>query len=676
MEEENSLYYSHQKLQNLIVSNSGKRPEEVVIKFFRESNFAPIPDFQKGAEWFNVSRPLSLESELKRKLVLLDFFTYCCINCMHILPELKEIEEEFTVDDGFVVVGVHSAKFENEKSSANVLNAVQRYNINHPVINDKNSEMWRRCEVHCWPTLLLIGPNRKPLVMMMGEGHKEHMRLYISAALECFKDDVSKKDIPLHLSAHLIGDASDVASLKFPGKVAYHNGVLAVSDSGNNRILLIENGKIIKIIGNGGLGGRKDGTLSEAKFNNPQGLTFAKNKDVIYVADTDNHAIRKIDLIKGLVTTVAGRGGIQGNDYKGGAIGEEQVISSPWDVALYGNILLIAMAGTHQIWGLFIEETKFWKGKVYEKGTVVNLAGSGREENRNNSYPANAAFAQPSGLTINEEKAEMYLADSESSAIRKVSLLDGKVSAVVGGDRNPSDLFAFGDVDGVAFNAKLQHPLGVAYASGEVYVCDTYNHKIKIIDVEQNSVRTLSNLGTFNEPGGICVGNNDEIYVADTNNHCIKRIKHKSNVEILKFDMETSIDGKVKRDTVLLIRDKVMVNSNDGRIELKLILDFVGGLTLTANAPNKCTLDMKSKQISGSATSDSQVAFSTFIMKCNGNAGDDYIDVNYNLITCMGDICLPKRFVVRQPIELGNKFPEMVSCSAKVEISMNDFKLL
>lgn len=226
-----------------------------------------------------------------------------------------------------------------------------------------------------------------------------------------------------------------------------------VSFTGNHRVLLINNkGVLIEQIGGNGPG-LKDGILKEAQFNSPQGLAF-QNKNTLFVADTENHAIRKIDLKTKQVSTVAGTGA-QGCDRAGGKIGKEQEISSPWDICIYTtpdldmsfhanpeetpfrDILIIAMAGSHQIWALFLDDTIWWKFKKYTAGTCVCIAGSGREENRNNQYPHAAAFAQPSGLALCLKNKEVYIADSESSSVRRLSLVDGKVTGVVGGDRNP-----------------------------------------------------------------------------------------------------------------------------------------------------------------------------------------------------------------------------------------------
>lgn len=402
---------------------------------------------------------------MKGKIVVLDFFTYCCINCMHILPDLKKLERKYSVEDGLVVVGVHSAKFDNEKDSTNILSAVQRYDITHPVVNDSFSSMWMDLHIKCWPTLLILGPRGNPLFVLMGEGHSKTLEEYIGAAINFYKERnlIEKHSLPMKPAADLLISSN----LKFPGKIACSEAYNAdeiksnnaqselyvVSDSGNHRILVLNaNGKVIEKIG-GKENGFVDGNFRDARFDSPQGVTFFDN-DIIFVADTENHAIREINLKKKTVCTIAGHGE-QGVDKIGGLIGKGQEISSPWDVVTYRtrdmdmsfhmddeailekDIVLIAMAGTHQIWAIFKSETIWWKFKKFSSGAVAAIAGNGHEENRNNSYPQNAAFAQPSGLAISSKIKELYIADSESSCIRKLSLTDGKVLPVVGGDRNP-----------------------------------------------------------------------------------------------------------------------------------------------------------------------------------------------------------------------------------------------
>lgn len=385
---------------------------------------------------------------------------------MHILPDLKRLENLYT-KDGLVVVGVHSAKFDNEKESVNILSAVQRYEITHPVVNDSQSSMWMDLHIKCWPTLLILGPRGNPLFVFMGEGHSKTLEKYVGGSIKFYRSSgaLENHTVPMSTSADLI----ITSNLKFPGKMACSKQFIdasseeilddsskelyAISDSGNHRILLIEpDGKVVEKIG-GKTSGFVDGNFEKARFNSPQGVTFYK-KDIIYVADTENHAIRQIDLANKTVITIGGQGK-QGVDQVGGLIGSAQEISSPWDVATYRtrdmdmsfhmdeesiperDVILIAMAGTHQIWAIFTEETIWWKFKKFPAGALAAIAGNGHEENRNNSYPQNSAFAQPSGLAISGKHKELYIADSESSCIRKLSLAEGKVFAVAGGDRNP-----------------------------------------------------------------------------------------------------------------------------------------------------------------------------------------------------------------------------------------------
>lgn len=379
---------------------------------------------------------------------------------MHILPDLKKLEQEYSVEDGLIVIGVHSAKFDNEKDSSNILSAIQRYDIIHPVVNDATMSMWNDLQIRCWPSMMILGPRGNPLFIFMGEGHYETLQKYIGVALKYYRgfNALKSHTLPLHPSTELLQQSS----LKFPAKIACSKPtanhsetpeIYAISDSGNHRIIIItSDGQIVHKVG-GKTSGLIDGNFETVRFNSPQGLVFLDDH-ILYVADTENHAIRRIDLTGKTVETVCGTG-VQGSDRIGGKIGKLQEISSPWDLAVYRtrdmdmsfhmdeqsipekDILLVAAAGNHQIWAVFLEDTIWWKYKKYIAGTVVAIAGNGQEENRNNTYPYNAAFAQPSGLSVDRDRKELYIADSESSCVRKLSLADGKVLPVVGGDRNP-----------------------------------------------------------------------------------------------------------------------------------------------------------------------------------------------------------------------------------------------
>ncbi|EZA57063.1 hypothetical protein DMN91_007077 [Ooceraea biroi] len=643
--------------------------EALIIKHIKrfENVGAKVHDFQKGLEWFNVSEGLSLTQHLKGKIVLLDFFTYCCINCMHVLAELEEVEKKISIEDGLVVVGIHSAKFTNERSSKNVLSAVQRYNILHPVVNDVSLRMWHDMGITCWPSLVMLGPSGQPLFVLVGEGHRDEILLYAKVAIAHFKslNQMSNHSLPLKPAHHLLPSSKD--GLLFPGKVAIllseQRTKLVISDSGNNRILITsEHGEVEDVVG-GYNQGFKDGDFKTARFNSPQGVCVHNN--VVYVADNNNHAIRKIDLTEKSVSTVAGTGS-QGCDRSGGKHATEQALSSPWDVAVYNYqhegttvpVLLIAIAGTHQIWALFLEDTIWWKEKKYTAGTCVAIVGSGREENRNNNYPHAAGLAQPSGLVVVPEYKIAFWADSESSAVRRLHLDNGRVSAVCGGDKNPMNLHAFGDVDGKEYSAKLQHPLGVAWDHREkrIYVADTYNHKIKTVDTLTGYCKTLFGDGkpdrtvSFNEPSGLAVSPDGNIlYVADTNNHALKIIDLKSEqISTLTIssrrESNRNIDGAFTFDTA--------VNTRGGELSVSFNVAFSNDLKLNEDAPQEWHVSLP---VNTWAASSLRGRLSTPVsIKLSEGEEPSQLYITLNIMACTKDTCVPLKLSVifnvhRQP---------------------------
>ena len=237
----------------------------------------------------------------------------------------------------------------------------------------------------------------------------------------------------------------------------------------------------------------------------------------LYVADTENHLIRVLDLGRKVVTTLAGIGKQAMLHGKGGRL-HSTALNSPWDLLIVRDTLYIAMAGCHQIWS-----------HTFGTDHLQPWAGTGRE-NVVNGLREEADFAQPSGLA-SDEKA-LFVADSEGSAIRSILFFGGAVSTLAGtsdldGGRS---LFQFGDESGVGMNARFQHPLGIAYNNGRIFVADSYNHKIKSLDVASGDVKTWLGTGhrgdsldppEFSEPGGLSVAA-DTLFVADTNNHAIK----------------------------------------------------------------------------------------------------------------------------------------------------------
>jgi DNA-binding beta-propeller fold protein YncE len=478
------------------------------------------PEFTGAVEWFNVPAPLTLRS-LRGKVVLLDFWTYGCVNCMHILPDLKRLEEKYR--DELVVVGVHSAKFTNEGQSENIRRIIVRYEIEHPVANDSAFAIWRAYGARAWPTQVLIDPDGYVVATASGEGHAEGFDQAIAAVIHVFDEQqkIDRRPRPMALER----DRLRTSLLAFPGKVLADDasGRLFVADSNHHRVLVTTlDGRVLQVIGQGPASdgrtsgaGRANGDFTEARFYRPQGLALDAARQQLYIADTENHLVRVADLTTRRVSTVAGTGKPAAWGGLGGAALETS-LSSPWDVALSDRLLFVAMAGLHQIWVVDLE-----------RRLAMPYAGSGREARADGAID-DAAFAQPSGLALGEGK--LFVADAESNIIRAITLPPtNEVVTLAGGD-----LFEFGDVDGVGDAARLQHPLGVTWVAGRLFIADTYNHRIKTLDPASRRVETFAGNGrpgtsggraagaAFYEPGGLSA-TADAIFVADTNNHTIRR---------------------------------------------------------------------------------------------------------------------------------------------------------
>jgi thiol-disulfide isomerase/thioredoxin len=492
------------------------------------------PSLEGGAGWINTdqAKPIRLE-ELRGKVVLLDFWTYCCINCHHVLPDLAKLEEKYKNE--LVVIGVHTAKFFAERDLENIRRKVREYGIKHPVINDADQVIWNRFGVNSWPTLVLIDVDGSYVGSLPGEGHYEILDKAIGQLVARARARKTLNETPLKFFPE--SDRPDDTPLLFPGKVLadVEGRRLFIADTAHNRLVMSDlQGKNARPIGTG-VAGLVDGPYDKAGFNRPQGMCLLG--ETLYVADTENHAIRAVDLKAKTVSTLAGTGQqshrhsaaleVAGEGERRAAGGQPALrgtgvgpgkttpLNSPWDVIPQpgARALLIAMAGSHQIWRY-----------DFESGFVSVWAGSGGE-NIVDGPLATAAFAQPSGLAT--DGTHLFVADSEVSGIRSITLdrRNQRVQTIVG-----NGLFVFEDVDGIGAEVRLQHCLGVAYGDAKLYIADTYNNKIKVCDPRNRAVETLvgthqpgdsDNPPRFYQPGGVSF-TKTRLYVADTNNHKVK----------------------------------------------------------------------------------------------------------------------------------------------------------
>ncbi len=516
---------------------------------------APFSE-KAGVEWLNTD-PLTLK-KLRGKFVVLDFWTYCCINCHHILPVLKKLEEKYPNE--IVVIGVHSAKFEEEKDTKNIRDAILRHDIRHPVVNDHDHKLWNFFGVNSWPTLVVIDPEGYFVAINRGEIDFESLDGFFKNCIPYYANAKLLDKTPIKFDLELFEE--EPTPLKYPGKVLadQDNGLLYITDSSHNRIVISDTqGNVKDIIGSGQVG-RANGDYASASFDHPQGL--ALHGDTLYVADVENHMIRKVDLVSKNVSTIAGVGrqasfqesfpGVTQTKQTGPWFGapRQTPINSPWALWVHEDNLYIAMAGPHQIWIMPLDESR-----------IGPYAGNAREDIVDGPllpkvpYAMGASsFAQPSGLTSDGEY--IYVADSEGSSIRGVPFDKTKsVITVVGTSNLPRNrLFTFGDRDGKKENVLLQHVLGVHYDAGKIYIADTYNNKVKVVDAKTGETHTIAgtrdsglsdeNKGQFDEPSGITkIGNT--LYVADTNNHLIRTINLETNtVGTMTFKGLEPVDAK------------------------------------------------------------------------------------------------------------------------------------
>ncbi|AKH83554.1 alkyl hydroperoxide reductase / thiol specific antioxidant / Mal allergen [Streptomyces sp. CNQ-509] len=460
------------------------------------------PELAGSGGWLNTGGVELSLAALRGRVVILDFWTFCCINCLHVLDELRELEEKHR--DTVVVVGVHSPKFVHEAEHAAVVDAVERYGVHHPVLDDPELATWKQYAVRAWPTLVVIDPEGYVVAQHAGEGHVHAIERMVAEleAEHAAKGTLRRGDGPYRAPEPV------ATHLRFPGKVLrLPSGNLLVSDTTRHRLVELEpDGEtVVRSIGSGERG-YADGAAP--RFNEPQGLALLPS-GAVAVADAVNHAIRAVDLGTGSVTTLAGTGRQWWQGSPAAGPGREVDLSSPWDVAWFDGRLWIAMAGVHQLW-------------TYDPETDTVRAAAGTTNEGLLDGPAEEAwFAQPSGLAATAGR--LWIADSETSALRWLEPGGGpgrraRVHTAVG-----TGLFDFGHRDGPAGEALLQHPLGVtALPDGSVAVSDTYNHALRRYDPATGTVTTLAT--DLREPSDAVV-DGDEIVVVESARHRLTRLR-------------------------------------------------------------------------------------------------------------------------------------------------------
>ncbi len=449
------------------------------------------PELAGRGGWIGTDGPLTLAG-LRGRFVLLDFWTSCCVNCLHVLDELRPLEQRFA--DVLVVVGVHSPKFAHEADHDALVDAVERYEVHHPVLDDPELTTWGQYAVRAWPTLVLVDPEGYVVHTASGEGHGEGL----GRLLEELVAEHDAKGTLRRGGAPYVPLPEPETALRFPSGVArLPDGTLLVTDTGHHQVVRTtgDGAQVLRRYGTGERG-LVDGP--QPRFAEPQGVAVLASGEVL-VADTANSALRRLDLDTGTARIVAGTGRVwrPGRPTEGPAL--EVDLSTPWAVAEHDGEVVVAMAGTHQLW-------------AYDGSRVRVLAGTTGEGLRDGDA-LRAYLAQPSGLA--SAGGRLWFVDAETSSLRWYER--GQVGTAVG-----SGLFDFGHVDGPADQALMQHPLGLALLpDGAVAVCDTYNGAVRRYDPATGEVSTLAT-GLAEPTGAVLDG--DALLVVASTAHRLERV--------------------------------------------------------------------------------------------------------------------------------------------------------
>lgn len=451
-----------------------------------------------GDRWLGTGGRWLTLADLRGRVVLLDFWTLCCVNCHHVLAELEPLERKYA--DVLTVVGVHSPKFEHEKDSAAVAGAMQRHGIEHPVLNDPRMSTWQAYGVRAWPTLVLISPAGDIVGRFSGEGHAHALS---SAIAQVVADAESNGTLVRGPSPFIHLDETSTPYIQPSKAIVLDDTYVLVSDTGRNQLAIapLSHPNEPKARIGSGLRGLVDGSAADCEFREPNGVVRLPKSVAetvgydLVVADSGNHALRGVRLSDLSVRTIAGTGNqwMQGSPTSGPA--RTVNLTTPWDVAWTGSRIVIAMAGDHRLWWCdpVAEEVGIWAGTTQE-GLVDGPL-------------AEAWFAQPSALAVDGET--LWLVDAETSALRSVT--EDSIHSVVG-----RGLFDFGHVDGTSADALLQHPLGCAVtADGSVIIADTYNGALRRFDMKTSQVTTVAQ-GLAEPSDVIVLPERDEVLVVES----------------------------------------------------------------------------------------------------------------------------------------------------------------
>ena len=558
-----------------------------------------------GRGWLNTGGAELTLADLRGRIVVLDFWTFCCVNCLHVLDELRPLEEQYA--DSLVLIGVHSPKFEHEADADALAAAVERYAVHHPVLDDPDLVTWQAYTARAWPTLVVIDPEGYIVASMSGEGHAHGLSVLVE---ELVAEHSAKGTLRRGDSPYAAPEPAETA-LRFPGKAAaLPDGSFVVSDTTHHEVVWLEP-DLVTERGRFGGGG---------ELNEPQGVLVLPEETAqrvgydVVVADSVNHRVLGLRLADGSWTVLAGTGE-QLRERSGSGPALRQALSTPWDLAWFIGRVVVAMAGVHQLWALHLATDP-------ADNTVAVLGGTSAEGLRD-GIADEAWFAQPSGLAVSADGNRLWVADSETSALRSLDVTDEGfvVTTHIG-----QGLFDFGHRDGRADQALLQHPLGVTVLpDGSVAVSDTYNGAIRRFDPVAAEVGTLAS--GLCEPSDAVVGTDESgathLLVVESAAHQLVRIPLP--------DKATRVDGLARRTQ----RPRTSIAAGEVRLEVTFTPPTGQKLDHRWGDPTRLSVSATPEHLLRSGGGSERGL--TRVLDLDPSVGDGVLHVSVQAASCDGD---------------------------------------
>ena len=454
------------------------------------------PEFPASLQWLNTTKPVRM-AQLRGRITALVFVNAGSAWSLQRLQDLLVMRRRYP--EQLHVVAIHVPRFDHERDAQRVLRRLQRHPVDLPIAHDADWVMWQYYGVEAWPTVVLIDGEGRVRERIVGDAPVREL----DGAITRLRNEAVPQSVneePIELRRVREPDHT----LKFPIGIAVGPQYLYVVDSGHHRVLECElNGRIRRQFGSGGQG-FIDGPMELAAFMHPQGLCL--QRDALYVADTGNHAVRRIKLSTGDIDTLIGAGR-PGTPTPGRVTDPRSVaLDQPRAVAVSpSNALCIATLGDNRIW-------------TYDLGTqeMKLLAGSGALDVVDGEGEA-AAFAGPCNLAIVQQI--LYVCDELGSAVRSVHTRTRQVSTLLG-----QDAWQFGNLDGSRAEALMQQPQAIALdgATPVLWVVDSGNDRLCALRLGGGELGTINLPQRLHAPAGMCVSGG-VVWIADTDAHAVLR---------------------------------------------------------------------------------------------------------------------------------------------------------